>query len=270
MNLKTIEKALIDASIDDAKYEALLLAEEFSGLSKAHLMANKDEEIKSSELENAVNRRINHEPLQYILGKWEFMGLPFIVNENCLIPRADTETITTLAIDKMKNGGAFADLCTGSGCIAISVLVNTQGTKCTAVELVRETADVAIANATLNQVNNRFDIIVADINDDPLEGEYDLITANPPYITLEEMNQLSKEVMFEPRVALTDEGDGLSLIRVVMETGIKHIKENGEILIEIGYLQGESVKNIALELGLKCEIIKDLENRDRVAKISKG
>ena len=266
MNRRNLAKILESGGIDDADFEATQLISHFAKVSIADAMlCDIDEKL----LSDAVNRRLGGEPLQYILGFWEFYGLPFKVSPACLIPRSDTEILCGYLIDKLPQNGRFADLCTGSGCIAIAALANRRDADGVAIELYRETVEIAKENSEKNGVCDRLEIICADATTDCLCGMYDAIVANPPYVTLDEMEGLQKEVTFEPRHALTDGGNGLSIIEKIIEHSPAHLKENGFIAIEIGYMQGTAVAEIGHRFGLSVEILKDTENRDRVAVLRK-
>ena len=124
-------------------------------------------------------------------------------------------------------------------------------------------------NAVRLGVSDRIELILGDARTDILNGKFDVIASNPPYVTLSEMEELSPEVHREPRHALTDEGDGLSIIRKIIDHSPAHLKEGGSLAIEIGWKQGDSIKAISAAHGLSCRILKDMEGRDRVAKITK-
>lgn len=262
MTLRAVVQRLEAAGIPDAFFEASEIICAATGRSRAAVMT---EEFSGEDVEKLLSRRIEGEPLQYILGSWEFMGCPIKVSPDCLIPRADTEVLAELAIKSLPRGGRFADLCTGSGCIAVSVLYHRTDVTGVAAELYEKTADIAKENAVLNGVDDRLEIICADVMSDCLEGKFDVIVSNPPYVTAEEMKTLSKEVLREPHHALTDGGDGLSIIRKIIELYPKHLNRGGMLGIEIGWQQGLAVRRIALENGLGCEVIKDSGGRDRVA-----
>lgn len=272
LTLKKIESALREAGIEDSLFEALILTEAFSKKSRAALLSDRDLEMDVPELEAALERRIKREPLQYIIGSWEFMGCTFKVSKNCLIPRPDTEILCEAAISEINSMGGkakFADLCTGSGCIAVAVLKNCPDSTCDAVELIPETARIAKENAEINGVDDRINVITGDVRLSAGGDGYALITANPPYITADEMLTLEPELAFEPRVALTDEGDGLSVIRAIIENYPQKLLPSGKLMIEMGASQGDAVSKIAGELGFSCRIIKDLGGNDRVAVITR-
>lgn len=262
MKLREITQILRTAGIKDAAFEAAELAVEASGMSRAAVMTG---DVDSEKIMHLVKRRIDGEPLQYILGQWEFMGCPLKVTPDCLIPRTDTEVLAEFLIKELPRGGRFADLCTGSGCIAVAALHHRDDAKGIAVELYEKTLEIAKENAEKNGVSDRLEFIRADVCDDCLGDEkYDIIVSNPPYVTAAEMKTLDREVLREPRHALTDGGDGLSVIRRIIELYPAHLKDGGILAVEIGWRQGAAVRGIAEKNGLSCEILKDSADRDRV------
>lgn len=268
MTLRTVEAALTAAGIPpaDAAYEARLLASHFTGISAARLLTMRDDEFSSPALAHAVSRRVRREPLQYILGEWEFMGLTFAVSPDCLIPRADTETLVEAALTLLPKDARVADLCTGSGCIGISLAHYRPDITVTAVDLFENTRRVAEENARRLFVADRFSAVCGDVTENlfPAGTFFDMIVSNPPYITFNEMNALAPELAFEPRAALTDEGDGLSVIRGVLRTAVRTLTNTGVLLMEFGATQGAAVTALAGELGLTAEIKKDTTGHDRV------
>ncbi len=266
MRYHEIAQQLKAAGVENAAFEAAELIKFFEKVSP--LLA-RTEDFNSEKLKCAVEARLSGTPLQYILGEWDFMGLTFAVSPACLIPRADTELLCQYIVDNAPKGGIIADLCTGSGCIAIAALRLRPDLRAVAAELYPETLEIARKNARLHNVEDRIRFIKADVTEDCLEGSFDMIVSNPPYVSTEEMKQISKEVAMEPPHALTDGGDGLSIIRRIIELYPKRLKKRAVLAIEIGWKQGEAVLSICQELGLDGSILKDIEGRDRVVLISK-
>lgn len=266
MTLSEIIKELEAGGVESPRFDASVLIEHFEGKSRAMQLAFPERDYTSDSLITAVERRKNREPLQYIIGQWEFMGHTFKVSPNCLIPRADTELLCSLAIEKLKNieNARFADLCTGSGCIAISTLCECESLTGVAVELYPETLQICAENAAMNGVTGRLQLVLGDVCQDCLEGEFDVIVSNPPYVTIEEMDDITPEVAMEPHHALTDGVDGLSIIRKILEIYPAKIKKGGFLAIEFGWKQGPDILKIAQSLNLNAHILKDTENRDRV------
>jgi len=266
MTLKSIETALREAGVEDASFEARCLAAHFTGRSMASLLASPADDLLSPGLEAALDRRVRREPLQYILGTWEFMGLPFFVSPDCLIPRADTETLVENALLHLPKNARAADLCTGSGCIGISLAHFRPDVAVTAVELSEVAARMAERNARALGVADRFRVIRGDVTGAVFAPDetFDMIVSNPPYIACNEMSGLAPELSYEPRMALTDEGDGLSVIRGVLRTARRHLTPEGVVLMEFGAAQGSAVSAIAEEYNLQGEILQDAGGRDRV------
>jgi release factor glutamine methyltransferase len=273
MTLTDVQRRLAAAGIEDASWEARLLAARYTGLSDARLLLMGREELDAPGLEEALSRREAREPLQYILGEWSFMGLAFLVNPHCLIPRPDTETLVEYAIRHLSKDARVADLCTGSGCIGIALAHYRPDVTVTAVDLFPETAEVAEENARRLGVSDRFTIQVGDVTKEIFSpGEsFSAIVSNPPYITLEEMKELAPELSYEPRAALTDEGDGLSVIRGVLNTASRHLKTDGLLLMEFGAEQGAAVSRLAREYSFdEVHILKDAAGHDRVLCARRG
>lgn len=267
MTVKETENRLKKAGIENAAGEALLLWEHFSGIPRSRLIIMKNEDREIPSLEEALRRREAHEPLQYILGEWSFMKETYEVNPSTLVPREDTELLVSYAIENTVNGGKILDLCAGSGCVGISTLAARRDLSCVAVELYGETLETAKRNAKRNGVEDRISFIKADVTMPCLpKGElFDAVLSNPPYVTADEWETLADDVKKEPKAALTDGGDGLSIIRKIIEIYPSHLKEGGFVAIEMGASQGEAVSGIAEENGLSCRILKDYSGKDRVA-----
>ena len=268
MTLSEIVRTLREAGIEDAPWEARLLASHFTGWSPARLMTAGNEELTalSPELENAVRRRANREPLQYIVGEWPFMGLSFAVSPACLIPRPDTETLCEAALELLPPHARIADLCTGSGCIGISLAHHRPDCTVMAVDVDPEAAGCARENALRLGVADRFSVRLGDVTESVFAPQelFDCIVANPPYIALNEMETLEPELSYEPRHALTDEGDGLSVIRGVLENAARSLAPDGVLLMEFGASQGKAVLELAAQFGFTGEILRDLGGNDRV------
>lgn len=275
MTLNEITAELKRGGIENANGEALILLSHFTGMNTASLLCDRNKSHIISGLNEAVRRRCSREPLQYIIGEWEFMGLKFHLTEACLIPRSDTELLAEFSVNRLKNGGAFLDLCTGSGCIAVSVAVLRPDAEITAVDKYLDTLDAAIYNARANtdlNTSKEINFICGDVTFDlfPDRGEiFDFIASNPPYVSVDEMEKLEPELRFEPRHALTDEGDGLSIIRKIIEIYPSHLKKGGIMAIEHGSMQGEQVRNIMEYYGYFPETIRDAGGNERVTYFTK-
>ena len=196
---------------EEAEYEARVLIENFTKFSYSYVLCNRDVDLSSGELLLALEKREKHIPLQYIVGRWDFYRQTYKVNENCLIPRSDTEILVEKAIELLPCGAHFLDLCTGSGCIAISTLAEREDTSAIMVDKFPETLEIAKENAILNKVENRVKSMLFDVltDENTLDGQsFDGILSNPPYIRPEVIETLSDEVKKEPYAALYGGDDG--------------------------------------------------------------
>lgn len=211
-----------------------------------------------------VARRLDHEPLQYILGEWEFMGQRFYVDESVLIPRQDTETLVEIAETIINECGfrSLLDICTGSGCIGISIAKRT-GVAATLSDISAAALETAERNASLNDVSCT--VVKSDLFRD-IDGCFDVITANPPYIESSVCNSLQPEVKWEPRSALDGGEDGLKYYRRIRKDFTAHLAPNGILIMEIGYDQGKSVPALFADLG-RVNVYKDLSGNDRVVTV---
>lgn len=258
----------------DGKFEASFLFEKFLGLDAASLMTRRDENFDNPGLLAAIEKRESGYPLQYILGEWEFFGLPFEVNESCLCPRPDTEVLVETAIELLPKNGRFLELCTGSGCIPVSLCKHRPDARGTATELFPDTLATAKRNAEKNGVADRIDFLLADLFDIEYfeyecKGSFDAIISNPPYIPKRDIEDLSVEVKHEPIAALDGGEDGLDFYRFIVGEYKRFLSPVGVILLEIGYDQGKPIREIAERNGFSCEIKKDLGGNDRVAVIKR-
>lgn len=196
-----------------------------------------------------VKKRTEGYPLQYLLGQWEFYGYPFRVNENVLIPRADTELIIENVLDICRKNNLespkIADLCSGSGCIAVTLKKKIPSAEVYAVEISEKAVEVIRENAVLNGAE--INIINADVFEPETVGnlpELDIIVCNPPYLTQEEMESLQKEVTFEPSLALFGGADGLDFYRKITALWKNSLRKDGWLLYESGDGQHEDIENI--------------------------
>jgi release factor glutamine methyltransferase len=272
MTYNEICMALAGAEIENNRGEAAMLICHFCGLNKAELLGRRDEDFDSPELAEAVRRRCEHYPLQYILGMWDFCHETYRVTENTLIPRQDTEKLVELAVRLLPPNARFIDLCTGSGCVAISTLAARQDCRAVAVDLFPKTLEVAGENAETNGVGDRLGLIANDVLEPSFMeelGKFDCILSNPPYIETQKIGLLDEELSFEPVAALDGGDDGLTFYRAIIGSYGKYLTESGIMLLEIGCDQAKSVTAIAHANGFKCEVYKDFGGNDRVAFLSR-
>lgn len=212
-----------------------------------------------------LGRMSRHEPLQYVTGIQNFYGLDFIVDERVLIPRYDTEILCEQALSSIDQGAKYIlDLCTGSGALAVVLCVLRPQITCMATDISQDALMVAVRNAQKHEVLEKIEFVQSDLLQN-VQGAFDLIVCNPPYITTQEMDALSDEVKKEPRLALHGGDDGLAYYRRILCEVRGHLKPNGHLLMEIGYTQAQEVRQLFEENGFRnIEIKQDFEHRDRV------
>lgn len=272
---RSLTQALAAAGIEEASAEAALLLEHFVGASRVSLMTDRERPYDSPELEAAARKRLERYPLQYILGKWDFFGLPFTVSEHCLVPRPDTECLVEEVIRRLPVGARFADLCTGSGCIAVAALSMRPDLRAVALELYPETLALAQKNAEDNGVSDRFTPLLADLLNGGAEAlsayaPLDALVSNPPYIPTEDITTLAPEVHREPHAALDGGADGLLFYRAILRDYTRLVRPDGQILLEIGYDQGDALRALCAELLPEAQVtvLRDLGGCDRVVHIN--
>lgn len=260
-----------EAKIEDAEWDALCIMEHFLSVSPSLLRAYPDRDYESETLDAAIRHRLAHKPLQYILGEWEFYRQTYEVSPECLIPRSDTEILVETAIRILPVGAHFADLCTGSGCIAVSTLAERPDTTAVALEKFPNTLALAERNAEKNGVKNRFCSILSDVLC-PITNcgdAFDAILSNPPYIPTANIDDLSPEVHAEPFAALDGGEDGLLFYRAILKNYTPLLKKDGFFLFEIGFDQADALRNLGKEYHFEhIRVIRDLGGNDRVVYLS--
>lgn len=261
-------KCLTDAGVPDAALDAWYLLQRVCKIERSYYYVHGEEDITQDaqkEYEIAVQKRAEHIPLQYIIGEQEFMGLRFKVNSNVLIPRQDTETLVEQVLKIVKPGMKVLDLCTGSGCVLISVLKNAPELTGMGSDISKTALLVAKENAKLHEVDAEW--VRSDLFDNITET-FDVIMANPPYIPTGEILSLMPEVRdFEPENALDGGADGLDFYRKIAGQVKDYLNPGGYVYMEIGYDQGEAVSELMRNAGFtEVEVIKDLARNDRVVK----
>ena len=247
---------------EEALQQAKYLVSAVVGVEPAALGIHSGMQATQEQIEivgTLLEQRLTGEPLQYILGEWDFYGLPFYVDARALIPRQDTELLVETAIEHIQSRGyqSCLDLCTGSGCVGISIAKNTN-IAVTISDISAEALELANENAELNAVKLTF--VESDLFS-RLPGKYDLIVCNPPYLTLDEMQNLQKEVTFEPKLALYGGGDGLDFYRKIAWEYKSRLNPNGVLLLEIGSKQAESASAL---FDTNTEVKRDLSGNPRV------
>lgn len=227
-----------------------------------------------------LNRRLSREPVQYIIGETEFMGLSFVVDGRVLIPRPETEILVEQAVKLTqdvlhRSPISVLDIGTGCGNIAVGLAKLVQGVAITATDVSRAALEVAKINVERHGVGDRVRILEHDIFgsvDELARTPFDMILSNPPYISSEEANSLPPEILrFEPREAVMEGGDGLSFYRRIGESAKQLMKEGGWVLVETAYNQGPAVKSIFSNAGFQgVELIEDYDGNNRVVKAQQG
>ena len=263
MRLSEAVSYLSESGVFSARHDARELFVRIGGHSPSALLFSDPE--ASDLVKSAVERRAAGEPLQYIIGEVGFYRESYRVSPDCLIPRADTELLVDYAVKNIPEGKSFLDLCTGSGCIGISTLANTKGTRATLGDLSTGALALARENAERNGVIDRADFLNTDLLRAKVEGRYFALLSNPPYIADSVYERLDAEIFHEPRMAFVGGADGSDFYRAFVPTYKDSIEEGGFMAFEIGYDQAELLMTIAAENDLPCEILYDIENRARVA-----
>jgi release factor glutamine methyltransferase len=262
---QTGRKELLDSNIENGEHDAWLLLSSLLRISKVEYLLDPLKEVSLKDYDlylEGIKKRCRHIPLQYITGEQEFMGLNFRVREGVLIPRQDTEILVMEAL-KVSEGKRVLDICTGSGCILLSLARLGGIEHGTGVDISEAALEIARENAKELQVS--VDLISSDIYSQ-VEGKYDIIISNPPYIQTEVIPTLMEEVKdYEPVIALDGKEDGLFFYKEICRGLKDYLNPGGHVLFEIGYDQGEAVKKLLQEAEMiNINIIKDLAGLDRV------
>ena len=267
-----IEK-LSSENIPDSKVDARILLEYACKTDRNALFMQGDMEVKGEDEKvyfELLSKRMMHIPLQYLTGEQEFMGLTFKVNESVLIPRQDTECLVEIVLKHLHDGMRILDMCTGSGCILISLLHYSNDCEGVGADLSEEALKVAMDNAKRLSNNGISDkMSVSFVHTDlfeQIDGKFDIIVSNPPYIKTEVIKGLMPEVRdYEPMMALDGTEDGLYFYRKIITDAKKYLSRGGQLFFEIGYDQGQEVSDLMRKEGYTCvEVEKDLAGLDRV------
>lgn len=263
---------LEDGGVPEARREAGSLLSFVLGKDRTFLISHAEDPVDDGSFERLrefVERRAAGEPLQYITGVQDFYGREFRVTPDVLIPRPETELLVEAALDVSSGKDAVVcDVGTGSGCIAVTLLCELAGARAVAVDKSSAALEIAKLNAAKQAVSDRSMFVVSDCFDalDPNEYKFDLIVSNPPYVSASALAGLQREVRdHEPLVALSPGPDGLSVIRRLLTEAPAYLKPNGHLLMEIGFDQGEAVRNlIDTSVLTLLEIRPDLQSIPRI------
>ena len=266
------EKHFLLNGFNNSRKEIEWLLEEILNCKKLDLYLRYDEELSAEKLKILhawIDRRIKKEPLQYITGSCEFYGRRFFVNSDVFIPRPETETLINIALsvlDSVSNQ-KILDICTGSGCIAITLAKELNNPNISAVDISNKAIEIAKINAQNHNVNVNFEKM--NILSDTYNNKLDMIVCNPPYIPINEMDDIMDDVkLYEPKIALTDGSDGLSFYKRINDLAPSIVVSGGHIIFEVGLNQHPKfVKDILDDkLFSQIEIVSDLNGDPRILK----
>ena len=266
--LKKGQSILIDNNIISAKLDSEILMSQAIRKNKKFIILNLHKEIKKRDLDyfdNLIQERAKSKPIAQIIKKKDFWKYEFIVNNNVLIPRPDTEILIEQALKLVKNKNRLQilDIGIGSGCILMSILKEKKNFIGTGIDISNKSLQISKVNGQKLRINNRLRLFKSNI-DNFNTGKYDLIVSNPPYIKKSNLKCLEKDIGFEPKQALDGGLDGLSEIRKVINKSSELIKRSGHFIIEIGFDQKNKVKRILRDKGFYIKkTVKDLSNHDR-------
>lgn len=253
---------LLNNDIDEADFKALCICCHLAGIKNSQFRFHKNDDVQKADLDDMLSRLKQNEPLQYILGRWDFYESEFCVGEGVLIPRPETEELVELAVDYIKTLGECTvyDLCAGSGCIGLSI---AKACPDASVILVEKSSDAFVyLEKNANGVPNA-KIILGDIRDTDGFEQADVIISNPPYIKSDDIAPLQSEVHFEPEMALDGGADGLDFYRIINDKWSRLLKRDGRLFLEIGNEQGKAVINV-LNNYKDIEVKKDIYGNDRM------
>lgn len=266
MALRQAEETLATAGVPDAKVDAWYLFEHITGMNRASYFLHMEDEMEAAhekELTKVTELRSNRIPLQYITGSQEFMGYSFLVSPATLIPRQDTEVLVE-EVSKVAQGKRVLDLCTGTGCILLSLAKMCNLSRAVGSDISQEAIETAKKNAERLLVEAEF--YCGDLFHAIPEGKFDIIVSNPPYIPSAEIENLMPEVKeHEPMTALDGDADGLKFYREIIKNAKCYLHQQGQLFFEIGCEQGAAVSALLSEAGYQnIRVIKDLAGLDRV------
>ena len=266
--LKKGQSILIDNNIISAKLDSEILMSQAIRKNKKFIILNLQKEIKKRDFDyfnNLIQERAKSKPIAQIIKKKDFWKYEFIVNNNVLIPRPDTEILIEQALKLVKNKNRLQilDIGIGSGCILMSILKEKKNFIGTGIDISNKSLQISKVNGQKLRISNRLRLFKSNI-DNFNTGKYDLIISNPPYIKKNNLKCLEKDIGFEPKQALDGGLDGLSEIRKVINKSSELIKRSGHFIIEIGFDQKNKVKKILRDKGFYIKkTVKDLSNHDR-------
>ncbi len=275
--LNWVTKYLTSKNVDSPRLSAELLLSYVLGLKRIELYTQFDKTVTKKQLDklhNLVERAGQDEPVAYLVGKTEFYSLELDITPDCMIPRPETELLVERAIEflRTRDGGQFVcDLCTGNGCIAAAIACNFPNCKIIATDISDSALTVTARNIEKHQLKNRVKLLCGDLFGPIVPyldtGKFDLIVCNPPYVSAPEFDKLSRNVKdYEPRIALFAGDDGLDVYRRIIEEADPFLKTNGALMLEVGYNQGQSVRELLEKASCFADIAveKDYQTNDRI------
>lgn len=276
-HLKRATEILQTSGITEPRKEAASLLAFALKKNQTFLIAHSEYEPSAEEeklFQSILARRANREPFQYITGRQEFYGLEFEVTPDVLIPRPETELIVESAIEILcrKSNASICEVGVGSGCISISILHEVKTATAIGLDISEKALNIAQRNAQFHHIAERISLKPSNIFDELQDEKFDLIVSNPPYIPLADMENLQAEVRnFEPLNALTDDKDGLSIIKKIIDHSPDFLKSDGFLLMEIGYGQSEKVREMfSLNIWQSVDFLNDLQGIPRTVKAKTG
>ncbi len=266
------KKILSEAGIADAETDCRLLLDYATGKTMTFILAHGEEELPEKDEEffkKVIEKRATRYPVQLIIGKTDFMGLEFEVSQDVLIPRIDTEFLVEEAMAEVPDGASVLDLCTGSGCVLLSLMKYKNNIYGVGADISDKALEIADRNAWKLEIGAHF--VKSDLFGN-IREKFDYIVSNPPYIESRVIDSLMEEVRdYEPHNALDGGEDGLDFYRVIAAKGKDFLNREGKIFVEIGYNQGTAVKRIFEDEGyINVEVIRDFVGNERVVKCSKN
>lgn len=264
-------RILNEAGIEESTLDARLLLEAVCGTDRNDLLVHGEQPVEPEAEEKYfgwIGKRAGRIPLQQLTGEQDFMGLTFTVNENVLIPRQDTEILVEEVLKELHDGMRVLDMCTGSGCILLSLLHYSNDCEGLGVDLSAEALEVAGRNVLKVLTPEKAEhahFLQSDLFE-KVEGKFEIIVSNPPYIASAEVEKLMPEVRdHEPRMALDGTEDGLYFYRRIIEEAGKHLVSSGMLFFEIGYDQGQAVSELMRTEGYcEVQVVQDYAGLDRV------
>ncbi|MBN1457579.1 MAG: peptide chain release factor N(5)-glutamine methyltransferase [Sedimentisphaerales bacterium] len=280
--LDWVTEYLGKSNVDSPRLSAELLLSHITGLQRIELYTNFNRVLPKDKLDllhGLVKRCAAQEPVQYLVGKTEFYSMQIKVSRDCLIPRPETELLVERAIDFLRSRQGVqmvCDLCTGSGCIAAAIAKNQPDVVITATDICDRALAIAAENVEHHKLTEKVNLLCGDLFAPIIEGmdqtKFDLVVSNPPYVSAAEFDKLEARVKdYEPKGALFAGDEGLDIYKRIADRVGDHLKDDGTLILEIGYAQGDAVKELLESTGLFAEIVveKDFSNNDRVVTAKK-